>query len=878
MFADAVDAGYTQDKLQCVANDVDIGEADVNFYCITDDPVLHPCTPTTPLVSPNRITCAPGDHIIAKVDALIENSAKERFDMGLWILDPGLTGDANTGSSCTQYNLIPNDGHGSVDLDGDLCGDVNSTTSLITVPLDNLDLTCPSDGSTTISIQACAGWSNSTSGGNDVVCPIPGVTPITDGFRQGTTPPEGSKCKCSALPLPIDVQAALTLVKTLTNDNGGTATLANFTLTAAGPTTISGTTGQSTVTHATVPSGTYALSETTVANYTAGSWSCSGGTLSGTNVTLASGGSATCTIVNNDNPSKLTLVKTLTNDNGGTATLSNFTLTAAGPTTISGTTGQSSVTNANVNAGSPYALSETTVANYTAGPWSCTNGGGGGGSVTVTFGTSVTCTINNNDNPSSLTLVKTLTNDNGGTAVLSDFTLRAAGPTTISGTTGQSSVTNAAVNAGSPYALSETTVANYTASAWSCTNGGGGSGSVTVTFGTSVTCTINNNDNPSKLTLVKTLTNDNGGTATLGNFTLKAAGPTTITGTTGQSTVTNANVNAGSPYALSETTVANYTAGGWSCTNGGGGGSSVTVVFGTSVTCTINNNDNPATLTIIKYLKGTSTTFSYTSSGGLSPSSFTLTPPGAACNPAAPAGSTCDQVVYNNLVAGNYAITEATKSGYILTDLSCDGVTGNLATRTASTTLAIGDSKTCIFVNEEIVGGLTRTQGFWATHMNLLSAVWFGTEYPPGSGEHPYTGLSLADRTICPAGAPTQLILTDISQVLGGFWAGVSKTSSNKSRSDLDQARMQLLQQLLAAISNHGAFNSSPGGTIGIDLAKTYFCTGTIAQVKDAAQQMAIFNTSGDNGVFTPGGSAQGKVAKDAADIPFWDVLIPTNP
>jgi prealbumin domain-containing protein len=375
------------------------------------------------------------------------------------------------------------------------------------------------------------------------------------------------------------------------------------------------------------------------------------------------------------------------------------------------------------------------------------------------------------------------------------------------------------------------------------------------------------------------LSNDNGGTATLANFTLKAAGPTTITGTTGQSSVTNANVNAGSPYALSETTVANYTAGGWSCTNGGGGGSSVTVVFGTSVTCTINNNDNPATLKIIKYLKGTSTTFNYSTTGGSNlPANFTLTPPGAACDPAAPAGSTCDEVVYNNMSAGSYAITEATKSGYILTDLSCDGVAGDLTTRTASTTLAIGDTKTCIFINEEVVGGTTRTQGFWATHMNLLNAVWFGAEYPPGSGDHPYPGLSLTDRTICPAGAPTQLILTDLSQVLGGFWAGISKTSTGGKRSDLDQARMQLLQQLLAAISNHAAFNSSPGGTIGIDLAKQYFCTGTIDQVKDAAQQMAAFNTSGDNGVFTPGGSAQGKQAKDAANIPFWDTLIPTNP
>ena len=50
--------------------------------------------------------------------------------------------------------------------------------------------------------------------------------------------------------------------------------------------------------------------------------------------------------------------------------------------------------------------------------------------------TSATCTINNNDQPAHLTLVKTVTNDNGGTAVPTAWTLAAAGPTPISGATG----------------------------------------------------------------------------------------------------------------------------------------------------------------------------------------------------------------------------------------------------------------------------------------------------------------------------------------------------------------------------------------------------------------------------------------------------------
>ena len=87
----------------------------------------------------------------------------------------------------------------------------------------------------------------------------------------------------------------------------------------------------------------------------------------------------------------------------------------------------------------------------TGSSWWCRNGG------------DVTCTINNNDQPAQLTLVKTVTNDNGGTAVPTDWTLTATGPTPISGTIGPPRSPTAPVNAGS-YALSESAgPAGYTA-------------------------------------------------------------------------------------------------------------------------------------------------------------------------------------------------------------------------------------------------------------------------------------------------------------------------------------------------------------------------------------------------------------------------------
>ena len=77
-----------------------------------------------------------------------------------------------------------------------------------------------------------------------------------------------------------------------------------------------------------------------------------------------------------------------------------------------------------------------------------------GSSLVLTPGVSATCTIDNDDQPASLTLVKTVTNDHGGTAAPGAWTLTATGPTTITGATGTAPVTGAAVNAGT-YVLSE---------------------------------------------------------------------------------------------------------------------------------------------------------------------------------------------------------------------------------------------------------------------------------------------------------------------------------------------------------------------------------------------------------------------------------------
>ena len=84
---------------------------------------------------------------------------------------------------------------------------------------------------------------------------------------------------------------------------------------------------------------------------------------------------------------------------------------------------------------------------YAASAWSCVGGTQTGASVALALGESATCTIVNDDIAASLTLVKQVVNDNGGTAAATDWTLTAAGPTAgVTGPTGDPAVTGAAVS------------------------------------------------------------------------------------------------------------------------------------------------------------------------------------------------------------------------------------------------------------------------------------------------------------------------------------------------------------------------------------------------------------------------------------------------
>jgi hypothetical protein len=143
------------------------------------------------------------------------------------------------------------------------------------------------------------------------------------------------------------------------------------------------------------------------------------------------------------------VVKEVVNDDGGVLGVSDFPLFLNGSPVTSGVPV--------IRAPGEYTASETAQDGYTPSAPVCVDDdtqANVGNPFDLGYGQSVTCTIINDDQPGSLTLLKEVDSQSGGSASDTEWTLAADGPTPISGLEGDASVTDAAVDAGT-YDLSE---------------------------------------------------------------------------------------------------------------------------------------------------------------------------------------------------------------------------------------------------------------------------------------------------------------------------------------------------------------------------------------------------------------------------------------
>src|SRR4029453_13799883 len=101
---------------------------------------------------------------------------------------------------------------------------------------------------------------------------------------------------------------------------------------------------------------------------------------------------------------------------------------------------------------------------------------------------------------------------------------------------------------------------------------------------------------------------------------------------------------------------------------------------------------NCGKLTIIKHTDpgGLDQDFSYSTTGGLDPSSFTLNDAGT------------DTQVYAGLQPGTYTVTEyAHPAGLVFESLTCEGAGGSTSDRTATAVIVGGSDITCTYINQQ---------------------------------------------------------------------------------------------------------------------------------------------------------------------------------
>ena len=427
---------------------------------------------------------------------------------------------------------------------------------------------------------------------------------------------------------PCPTTANLTLNKIVINDNGGTAVIADFTLTATslvgsvkvinGPDPLADPNVG--ITADVAAPATYVLSESGPTGYDASSWTCSAGSLAGNTLTLAPGDVASCTITNNDTPpvppntAALTLNKVVINDNAGTATIANFTLKATSSVgaivVISGpdpSADPASGISANVPAPGSYVLSESGPTGYDASSWTCSAGILVGNTLTLAAGAVASCTITNNDTPpvppntATITVVKSVTNSFGGTLNAPDFQLKIDNANVVQGAP-------QTVAAGT-HVISELARPGYSQTAITCTDAvthavvNDVAGSINVAAGQAVACTVFNADIAPTLTVIKHVNPDVVPTAAPGSFQLTIDGQNVSqnaphneqagTHTVGEVAVAGYHLVAINCTLDGTTTVVDYTAG-------------VTLALDQHVTCVVTNQHDPIDVSITKTVSATS--------------------------------------------------------------------------------------------------------------------------------------------------------------------------------------------------------------------------------------------------------------------------------
>jgi hypothetical protein len=300
--------------------------------------------------------------------------------------------------------------------------------------------------------------------------------------------------------------------------------------------------------------------------------------------------------------------------------------------------------------------------------------------VQIQSGLVTTCTFTDTPIQPTLTITKTVVNDNGGTKHATDFGFAVDGGTATAFTQDGTDVLkgkNVMTLSAAAHTLSEPAVAGYAASVW----GGdcAANGAITLANGENKTCTITNDDQAATLIVKKVVVNDNGGTKIATNFSFQVNGGTVTSFLQDNDTLHGKNtltVSAGT-FSVTEPAVTGYGTTYDNCSN-------VVIANGGTATCTITNNDVAATLIVKKVVindnGGTkhATDFSFQLGNA---TAVTFLQDGT------------DVLAGKNTLtvdAGTYSVTEPAVTGYGTTYDNCSNVV-----------IANGGTATCTITNDD---------------------------------------------------------------------------------------------------------------------------------------------------------------------------------
>jgi hypothetical protein len=488
---------------------------------------------------------------------------------------------------------------------------------------------------------------------------------------------QGVPSEAAMLRINAQTPARLTVNKLVVNDHGGILGPSAFSFSVNGAAPVAFEADGSNVLN--VPAGTYTITETATDDYTASLSNC-------TDIVLAAGGSATCTITNNDIAGFMVTAGTSqpVYTPGQTVTMTARVLNMGAP--VSGA-------RVNFDALKPNGINHvriTTTTNANGDASASFVSGTGPSSIGSYQLTAIATSGTRTDSafatfavqppqPATLTVRKLVVNEIGGTKVASDFSFSVNGAAPVAFEPDGSNVLS--VPAGT-YTVTEPAVAGYTASLANCSG-------IVLASGDSATCTITNTDTPVALTATTDTSKPvyaAGETVTMNARVLNAGTPVTgarvnfdalkpnginhvrLTATT------NANGDASASFVSG---TGSSSIGTYQLTAIATSGGLTAAAYSSFVVQT--QAPQPATLTVVKVVvnddKGTKVA-----------SDFSFSVNGAAAVAFEPDGSNVLSVP-----AGTYSVTEPAVTGYAATLSNCSSIA-----------LVAGGSATCTITNNDV--------------------------------------------------------------------------------------------------------------------------------------------------------------------------------